>query len=184
MLTSDVVESRRREIYDASRKEGMMTLRVWFLSIVAICFLGVASWAQEQNANPGGLETAGSSTSQNGNQQQQNANQNGNQNPNANANEETKPQAPRYLTFTQEANPGLNSGKSGKTYSVDFKSVPVGAEILVDGYFLGRTPNTVQLPAGKYIFTVRKWGYREWNQEIVVSANAPLSVSPQLKEDW
>ena len=155
-----------------------MTFRAWFLSILTICFLGVSCWAQGQNA--GGMAPTGDNTSQQNANQQQNQNQNQNQN----ANEETKPQAPRYLTYTKEANPGLKSGKSNKTFSVDFKSVPDGADILVDGYFLGHTPTSVELPAGKYIFTVRKWGYVEWNEEFVVSANKPLSFSPILKEDW
>jgi len=162
-----------------------MTLRAWFLSIVAICFLGMTCWARGYQvlgtSSWKGDQNAGSNTSQNGMQQQ---NQNESQNQNQNTKEETKPQAPRYLTYTKEANPGLNSGKSSKTYSVDIKSVPAGGDVLVDGYFVGHTPATVQLPAGKYIITVHKWGYLEWNQTFVVSANSPLTVSPQLKEDW
>jgi PEGA domain len=161
-----------------------MTLRAWFLSMVAICFLGTAAWAQGQNVGAGGMGSAGVGAGQMGNQPQQNPNTNQNANQNQNANEETQPQAPTYLTYTKEANPGLAAGKSGETYPVDFKSAPAGADITVDGYYMGKTPATVELPAGEYLFRVNKWGYREWDRSVVVSANSSHAVNPQLKEDW
>lgn len=155
-----------------------MTLRTWFLSIVAICFLGMTAWAQGQNTVSGGMSSAGVSTGQTGNQQQQN------QNANQNEKEAAQPQPPSYLTYTKEANPGLKAGKSGETFTVDFRSTPAGADITVDGYYMGKTPTTVALPAGKYLFTVNKWGYRDWTRSVVVSAKSSHAVNPQLKEDW
>ncbi|MCL5671196.1 MAG: PEGA domain-containing protein [Acidobacteria bacterium] len=154
-----------------------MRHRIWILSIVAICFLGVTSWAQGQGGQQMTPQMNGQNTA---NPQQQNPSQNGKQN----ADEENKPQAPRYLTYTKEANPGLTAGKSAKTYIVDFKSVPSGADVVVDGYFLGHTPTTVQIPAGKHILSIQKWGYREWLRTFDVSANSSLNVNPNLKPDW
>ena len=160
-----------------------MTLRAWLLSVLAICFLGMTSWAQGQSADSGGMVSAGGNTSQ-----QQPANQQPNQNQQQNGDqnkEEAKPQGPTYLTFTKEANPGLKAGKSDETQSsVDIKSVPVGADVTVNGYFVGSTPTMVELPPGEYIVTVHKWGYREYDYVLDVSGGKPYSVSPTLLEDW
>jgi cytoskeletal protein RodZ len=159
-----------------------MKLRTWLLSVVAICFLGMASWALGQTADVGGGGSAsGNTTQQNANQQpNQNQQQNGDQNK-----EEAPPQGPTYLTFTKEANPGLKAGKSEETQSaVEIKSAPVGADVTVNGYNVGSTPTSVELPPGEYIVTVNKWGYREYINVLEVSGGKPYSLSPTLLEDW
>lgn len=158
-----------------------MSHRVWFLSVVAMSVLAMTSWAYGQQMSG---QNMGMTTSPNRNQQQQSTNQNGQQSGNQKANEQPQPVAPRFLTYTKEANPGLKSGKAGKSYLLNFSSAPVGADVYVNGYFMGHTPTTVQIPAGEYLVTVQKWGYREWVKEFVVSRTSPLNVRPDLKPDW
>ena len=126
--------------------------------------------------------SAGDNASQQPNANQQPKQQtNGNQNPK----EEAPPPAPTYLTYTKEANPGLTGGKaSGKESSVDVKSSPAGADVSVNGYYVGKSPTTVQLPPGQYIITVNKWAYQEYVQVLDVSGGKPASVNPTLHGDW
>lgn len=128
---------------------------------------------QSDNGNNGNGVAV--NTSQSGSQQQ---NENQNQNENK---QESQPQAPRYLTYTKEPNPGL---KSGKTEPVDFSSVPAGADVSVDGYFLGPTPTSVRIPIGKHLLTINKWGYRDWIQVLDVLPNKPLAINAKLRQDW
>lgn len=156
-----------------------MTLRAWLLSILAVCFLGMTSLVHGQNGNSGMTPTNGNTA------QQQNANQQSNQNQQNQNKEEAGPQAPTYLTYTKEANPGLKAGKkAGSESSVEIKSTPVGADVMVNGYYIGRTPTSVELPTGKYIVTVNKWGYREYVRVLNLSGGKSVSVTPSLKEDW
>jgi hypothetical protein len=58
-----------------------------------------------------------------------------------------------------------------------------GADIEVDGAFVGNTPSTVSLPAGKHTITVKKKGYSDWTRSMNLSGpaihlNADLEVQP------
>lgn len=126
---------------------------------------------------------------QSGNQNQgmaggQNQNQNQNQNGQGQKKEEAPPEKPSYLTYTVEKKSLEEQAKTGKALSVDFKSVPAGATVTVDGYFVGHTPTTAQIPVGKHLVTITKWGYESWSQDLDVAGGKNLSVNPSLHKDW
>ena len=50
-------------------------------------------------------------------------------------------------------------------------SVP-GADIEIDGNFVGSTPSTVSVTAGQHKITVKKKGYAEWSRSMNVSGTA------------
>lgn len=58
-------------------------------------------------------------------------------------------------------------------------SVPLGAELFVDGTLRGRTPAQVELPAGKHEVRLSAPRYFEWEAQVEVQAEVttPLSVS-------
>lgn len=61
-------------------------------------------------------------------------------------------------------------------------SVP-GADIEIDGNFVGNTPSTLSVPAGQHKITVKKKGYAEWSRTMNVSGSAvhlsaDLDVAP------
>lgn len=136
---------------------------------------------QQSNGNEGqsqgGNQNLGMSGSQN-----QNPNQN--QNNKAQGKEEAPPPKPQYLTYTVKKKSLKEQAKSGKTLAVDFKSAPAGAVITVDGYFVGHTPTTAQIPLGKHLLSITKWGYQSWEQELDVAKGKSLSVKPTLHKDW
>lgn len=132
---------------------------------------GSQGQGQEGNQNQG---TAGS----------QNQKQNQNQNGQGQKKEEAPPEKPSYLTYTVKKKSLEEQAKTGKTLSVDFKSVPAGATIMVDGYFLGHTPTTAKIPLGKHLVTITKWGYESWSQSVDVASGKTLNVNPTLHKDW
>jgi PEGA domain len=124
---------------------------------------------QNQSANPG---------------QSQNQSQNPNNQGQSKDKGEEPPPKPEYLTYSVKKKSLAEQVKSGKALAVDFKSVPAGAVITVDGYFVGKTPTTAQIPLGKHLVSITKWGYESWSQELDVANGKDLSVSPKLHRDW
>lgn len=78
----------------------------------------------------------------------------------------------------------LLRGEPSPTGQVQVKSTVPGAEVMVDGTPVGRTPLTVSLPPGKRVVTVKKDRYLEVERLITVKANQtvahelPLLPSP------
>jgi hypothetical protein len=56
-------------------------------------------------------------------------------------------------------------------------SNPTGADIEVDGGFVGNTPSTVDVPVGEHTVTVSKDGYKSWERKLKASGgNVSLNV--------
>lgn len=93
--------------------------------------------------------------------------------------------APAGANTVQPAQPVITPGPvstpaAPATASVTFKSEPDGAEIELDGAFVGSTPTTLQVPAGPHNITVKK-GAVNWTRSMQIqpggsiTLNAPLS---------
>jgi hypothetical protein len=77
-------------------------------------------------------------------------------------------------------------GETGKTPNqaetktqLVMSSTPDGADIEIDGSFVGNTPSTVGVAAGQHQISVKKSGFKPWERKITVSSgqvnvNAPL----------
>ena len=136
---------------------------------------------QQSNQSQGQSRNANQNQGMSGNQNQ---NQNQNQNGRAQKKDEAPPEKPSYLTYTVKKKSLEEQAKTGKTLSVDFKSVPAGATITVDGYFVGHTPTTAKIPVGKHLVTITKWGYQSWSQNVDLGTGKTPSVNPTLHKDW
>lgn len=71
---------------------------------------------------------------------------------------------------------------SEATGSVNIKSNPDGAEISIDGKFVGNAPSTVSLRAGDHKIMVKKAGYSVWEREITVGAGSAVTLSADLEK--
>lgn len=60
------------------------------------------------------------------------------------------------------------------------KSTPQGADIEIDGQFVGSTPSTITIMSGDYRITVRKNGYAVWERGIAVAAGSSVTVDASL----
>lgn len=63
--------------------------------------------------------------------------------------------------------------------SIAVTSTPSGAEILIDGNFVGSTPSSVPVPMGSHTISVHKAGYTSWERTIRVSGGT-VSVAAEL----
>lgn len=77
--------------------------------------------------------------------------------------------------FVSETHP-LGSG------SVAIASDPAGAEIYVDGKFVGQTPSTIRLPSGTHRIEVKSQGKQNWQRDLEVLKDSELTLHPVLGE--
>ncbi len=67
--------------------------------------------------------------------------------------------------------------------SLAIESIPAGADIEVDGGFVGNTPSTVSLAPGSHQIAVKKKGYSDWTKTLNITGgsihlNAELELAP------
>ena len=65
--------------------------------------------------------------------------------------------------------------------SVEIASNPPGAEIYVDGKFVGQTPSTIRLPSGTHHIAVKSRGKLSWTRDLEVLKNSQLTLHPILE---
>jgi hypothetical protein len=58
---------------------------------------------------------------------------------------------------------------------------PAGAEIAVDGNFVGDTPRELAAAAGVHTITISKHGYKPWERKLTVSSGK-VTVAAELEQ--
>jgi len=71
-------------------------------------------------------------------------------------------------------------GPPAQPASVVIKSTPPGADINVDGKFMGNTPSTILLDAGEHLVLVDKEGFKPWQRTMTVSPGGSLTIDATL----
>lgn len=66
------------------------------------------------------------------------------------------------------------------TANLTVESSVTGADITVDGNFVGSTPSTVSVPVGQHTITVTKKGYADWSRTMNVSGSS-VHLSAELE---
>jgi hypothetical protein len=56
--------------------------------------------------------------------------------------------------------------------SIMLESTPTGADVAIDGKFVGNTPSTVEVAAGSHQLTVSKKGFSDWTRTINVTGGS------------
>jgi hypothetical protein len=62
------------------------------------------------------------------------------------------------------------------------ESDPPGADIEVDGSFVGNTPSDVQVTEGDHAVTVKKAGFKDWERMLKVSGGSSVNLSAELEK--
>ena len=65
---------------------------------------------------------------------------------------------------------------------ISIASVPDGADIDVDGSFVGNAPSDVQLPDGYHTVTVKKAGYKDWERTLKVTGGSNVHLNAELEK--
>lgn len=65
---------------------------------------------------------------------------------------------------------------------ISVNSTPAGADITIDGNFVGNTPSTIEMPAGDHTITVSKNGFKDWERKLKTSGgNVNLNAELEAK---
>ena len=62
------------------------------------------------------------------------------------------------------------------------RSTPDGAEITIDGKFMGTTQSTMKLPAGDHTVSIGKSGYKEWSRTVTLNAGSDITIDATLEK--
>ena len=77
---------------------------------------------------------------------------------------------------------GEDSVKKEQTVAVSVASTPAGAEIELDGSFVGNTPETLKVLPGDHLIVIRKHGYKQWERKLRIAGevvNLTADLEPQ-----
>ena len=81
-------------------------------------------------------------------------------------------------TVASDARPTANSLSA----KLQMESNPSGADIEVDGSFVGNTPSDVQVPEGEHAITVKKTGFKDWERKMKVTAGSSVHLNADLEK--
>lgn len=62
------------------------------------------------------------------------------------------------------------------------KSTPDGAEITIDGKYVGSTQSTLTLAPGEHTIQIQKQGFKVWERPMTVGAGGTLTVDATLEK--
>lgn len=65
---------------------------------------------------------------------------------------------------------------------LQLESDPSGADIQVDGSFVGNTPSDVQVPEGEHTISVKRAGFKEWERKMRVSGGSSVHLNAELEK--
>jgi hypothetical protein len=74
------------------------------------------------------------------------------------------------------SSPGTMSAK------LQLESNPSGADIEIDGSFVGSTPSDLQVSEGEHVVTVKKAGFANWERKVKISAGSDVHLSADLEK--
>jgi len=77
--------------------------------------------------------------------------------------------------------PAQPAAPVGELVSAAVKSTPDGADINVDGKYVGSTPSTVRLTPGDHTISIGKSGFRTWERTITVSPGGSVTINATLE---
>jgi PEGA domain len=69
-----------------------------------------------------------------------------------------------------------------ETIKCNFSSTPSGAEITLDGRYVGNTPSVVGITTGNHVVVLFMPGFDQWKRELTVSPGSDLNVSANLQK--
>lgn len=82
------------------------------------------------------------------------------------------------LAKFQQAGPSVGSVSA----KLHLESEPSGADIEVDGNFVGNTPSDVQVADGEHAVLVKKTGFKDWERKLRVSGGSSVHLDAALEK--
>ena len=81
----------------------------------------------------------------------------------------------------EESNPKASATAANGTVNVS--SNPTGADVLLDGNFVGNAPATLKISGGRHTITVKMSGQKDWSRDITVEAGSEVQLAATLEKN-
>ena len=65
---------------------------------------------------------------------------------------------------------------------LQIESEPNGADIEIDGSFVGNAPSDLQVNEGDHTVTVKKSGFKDWERKMKVNGGSSVHLNAQLEK--
>jgi len=85
-------------------------------------------------------------------------------------------------TLAKNSEPAGEAASGGPDATLEVACTPSGADVLVDGEFVGNCPSTLKVAAGKHVVLVKMAGYRDWSREVSVRAGSAAQLTAALEK--
>ncbi|MFY9646569.1 MAG: PEGA domain-containing protein [Terriglobales bacterium] len=97
------------------------------------------------------------------------------------------PAATESLPAPTPVPPSASAGRvapkaSGEKVRCNFNSTPSGADITIDGSYVGNTPSEIGLTAGKHVVQIAMMGFDAWKRELTVGSDSAVNVTAVLQK--
>jgi len=93
-----------------------------------------------------------------------------------------QPAAPPDAAAQSAAANGEGENGNSATAKLQVGSDPSGADIEVDGSFVGNTPSDVQVTEGEHTVTVKKAGFKDWERKLKVTGGSSVHLNAELEK--
>lgn len=74
-----------------------------------------------------------------------------------------------------------NPSTPGRSVTLDISSSPAGADIEIDGAFVGETPSSLEVSRGPHSIRISKKGFSGWERKITATSGH-ANISPELEK--
>jgi hypothetical protein len=64
----------------------------------------------------------------------------------------------------------------------NFSSTPSGADITIDGNYVGNTPSEISLSTGRHVVQIAMMGFDAWKRELTVAPDSAVNVTAVLQK--
>jgi len=85
---------------------------------------------------------------------------------------------PAQSTAGNNAAPAATSS----TAKLQLESNPPGADIEIDGGFVGNTPSDLQVTEGEHTVIVKKAGFKDWERKVKVTSGSSIHLDAELEK--
>lgn len=96
--------------------------------------------------------------------------------------DERNPNSAPTETAGRASAAAASAGSPRKEVKCNFNSTPSGAEITLDGQYVGSTPSELSVSTGTHVVVVSMPGFAQWKRELTVSPGSELTVNAVLEK--
>lgn len=95
---------------------------------------------------------------------------------------ETQPNPTPTEDAAQDSSSAASAANSPQDVKCTFSSTPSGADITLDGKYVGSTPSVIDVGTGKHVVAVTMPGFDPWKRDLTVSPGSELTVNAVLQK--